>query len=572
MRKCVDELKNLLRARDNLIYVNTYEDNEFIKDLCSVAHEACKENTAFRSAPRIYLYTRADGLFELDPMNPMKIDMDKQVKGVNNHMQALEFLWDIQNGGGIIGKSIMEMAGKASSRNFQNEPPRETILVMKDMHLFFGDKDFLVKLRNMKGEYGDKKLYCPIIITAPVMDFPPELEKMFTVYDYCLMDTEEITKMIAPLVQSIEKGKSEAEIERIVSSLSGACLGLTEREIRRALAHSLAKNNKKCISTSDIYAEKLGIIKKTNALDYCEPSHTIDDLGGCANFKDWIYKVKEMLSGEARKFGIPQPKGAMLVGVPGTSKTVSAEILASYLNVPLLSLDMAKVMGSLVGQSERQIANALRIAQAAAPCVLLIDEAEKGFGGFQSSAQSDAGTLSRTMGQLLAFLAKDDTNVITIMTSNDVNSLPPELTRTGRLDAQWLFDLPDKDERKEIIEIYLKRFELCCSDEDKKLMVSESENFTGAEIRGAIKEMLISCFCRQKKAGAEPTRKLTREDILEGFKSVITVYKSSKEKIEAFRAFAKDRYLNASARLEEKKKEPAKSGGAFFSLVPKSRQ
>ena len=570
MRKCVYKLIHLLRARDNLIFVNTYEDNEFIKELCSVAREVYGEKNAFLGAPRIYLYTRPDGLYELDPMNPMKMDSDKKVDSVKNHLQALEYLEGIQNGGGVNKPSIMEMAGKSSSKTNHKEVSRETVLVMKDMHLFFSDKDFIVKLRNMKGEYGDKKLYCPIIITAPVMEFPPELEKIFTVFNFPLMDKEEITKMIYPLIREVEKEKTKDELDAVTSSLAGACVGLTEREIRRALAHSLAKNNKKCVSLEDIYNEKLAIIKKTNALDYCEPKHGISDLGGCANFKKWICKVKEMLSPEARAFGIPQPKGAMLVGVPGTSKTVSAEILASYLNVPLLSLDMAKVMGSLVGQSERQIANALRIAQAAAPCVLLIDEAEKGFGGFQSSAQADAGTLSRTMGQLLAFLAKEDTNVITIMTSNDVNSLPPELTRTGRLDAQWFFDLPNKEERREIIDIYLNYFNLNVCSEDKDFIVAESENFTGAEIRGAIKEMLVASYCRQMKSGNKPSKELIREDITEGLNSIITVYKSSKEKIDQFRAFAKGRYLNASGKVDTKKKEPEK-GSAFFSLIPKHK-
>lgn len=570
MRKCVDKLIHLLRARDNLIFVNTYEDNEFIKELCSVAREVYGEKNAFLGAPRIYLYTRPDGLYELDPMNPMKMDSGKKVDSVKNHLQALEYLEGIQNGGGVNKPSIMEMAGKSSSKTNHKEVSRETVLVMKDMHLFFSDKDFIVKLRNMKGEYGDKKLYCPIIITAPVMEFPPELEKIFTVFNFPLMDKEEITKMIDPLIREVEKDKTKDELDAVTSSLAGACVGLTEREIRRALAHSLAKNNKKSVSLEDIYNEKLAIIKKTNALDYCEPKHGISDLGGCANFKKWICKVKEMLSPEARAFGIPQPKGAMLVGVPGTSKTVSAEILASYLNVPLLSLDMAKVMGSLVGQSERQIANALRIAHAAAPCVLLIDEAEKGFGGFQSSAQADAGTLSRTMGQLLAFLAKEDTNVITIMTSNDVNSLPPELTRTGRLDAQWFFDLPNKEERREIIDIYLNYFNLNVCSEDKDFIVAESENFTGAEIRGAVKEMLAASYCRQVKSGNKPSKKLIREDITEGLNSIITVYKSSKEKIDQFRAFAKDRYLNASGKVDAKKKEPEK-GSAFFSLIPKHK-
>ena len=261
----------------------------------------------------------------------------------------------------------------------------------------------------------------------------------------------------------------------------------------------------------------------------------------------------------------------MLVGIPGTSKTVSAEILASYLGVPLLSLDMAKVMGSLVGQSERQIANALRIAQAVAPCVLLVDECEKAFGGFQSSAQADAGTLSRTMGQLLGFLNKDDTNVITIMTSNDVSILPPELTRTGRLDAQWCFDLPNSEERKEIINIYLKKNKLECGEKELQYFVKQSENYTGAEIRGAVKEMLVSCFYRQKNNGAEKyNRKLTITDIDAGLSGIVTIYKSSKEKIDGFREFAKTRYLNAS-KPENTKKTIIKPNANFFSIVPGSK-
>ena len=156
MRKCIDKLINLLRARDNLIFVNTYEDNEFIKELCSVAREVYGKKNAFLGAPRIYLYTRPDGLYELDPMNPMKMDSEKRVSTVKNHMQALEYLDNIQNGSGLSTPSIMEMAGKSSSKNMSSEAQRETILVMKDMHLFFSDKDFIVKLRNMKGEYGDK--------------------------------------------------------------------------------------------------------------------------------------------------------------------------------------------------------------------------------------------------------------------------------------------------------------------------------------------------------------------------------------------------------------------------------
>ena len=573
MRQCINKLVNLLRAKDNLIFVNTYEENALVKEICNASRLINEKNLSYKLPTDIYVYTRPDGLYKLDVMNPLELKSENFIKEVKNHLMALDYISTIQNGVKKNKEDLMQMAGieTSSLRGNDEDKKGSSIFIFKDMHLYFNDKDFIRKIRSLKEEYKDKKTYCPIIFTAPVMEFPSELEKIFTVFDFELMNREDIKKMISPIVIKLCSDKPIEEVSETINSLAFACMGLTEREITRALAHSLAKNNKEKIDRADIYEEKLQIIRKSNALDYIEPSHNIDDLGGCANFKEWIYKVKEAITPEAKEFGIPQPKGAMLVGVPGTSKTVSAEILASYLGVPLLSLDMAKVMGSLVGQSERQIANALRIAQAVAPCVLLVDECEKAFGGFQSSAQADAGTLSRTMGQLLGFLNRDDTNVITIMTSNDVSILPPELTRTGRLDAQWCFDLPNSEERKEIINIYLKKNKLECEGKELDYFVKQSENYTGAEIRGAVKEMLVSCFYRQKNSGTEKfNRKLTVSDIDAGLSSVVTIYKSSKEKIDGFREFAKTRYLNAS-KPENTKKTAARPNTNFFSIVPGSK-
>lgn len=573
MRQCMNKLVNLLRAKDSLIFVNTYEENALVKEICNASRLVNEKHLSYKLPTDIYIYTRPDGLYKIDIMNPLELKPENFVKEVKNHLMVLDYISAIQNGVKKDKEDLMQMAGIASSSLRGNEEDKKgsSIFIFKDMHLYFNDKDFIRKLRSLKEEYKDKKAYCPIIFTAPVMEFPPELEKIFTVFDFELMNREDIKKMISPMVIKICNNKPVEEVSETINSLTSACMGLTEREITRALAHSLAKNNKEKINRADIYEEKLQIIRKSNALDYIEPSHNIDDLGGCTNFKEWIYKVKEAITPEAKEFGIPQPKGAMLVGIPGTSKTVSAEILASYLGVPLLSLDMAKVMGSLVGQSERQIANALRIAQAVAPCVLLVDECEKAFGGFQSSAQADAGTLSRTMGQLLGFLNKDDTNVITIMTSNDVSILPPELTRTGRLDAQWCFDLPNSEERKEIINIYLKKNKLECGEKELDYFVKQSENYTGAEIRGAVKEMLVSCFYRQKNNGTEKfNRKLTVSDIDTGLSNVVTIYKSSKEKIDGFREFAKTRYLNAS-KPENTKKTILRPNTNFFSIVPGSK-
>ena len=557
MRKTISKLVNLFRSKDNLIFVRTYEENAFICEVCNAIRQINNTEGGFKIPGDVYVYSRTRGLSKVDIMSPVDYNPETIIKSVKNHMEALRFIEGIQYPGATKTNNLM-----SNVRMGANSPKEErgdsSILIMKDMHLFFQDKDFLRQLRDMKEEYGDGAIYCPIIITAPVMDIPPELEKIFTVFDFDLMDKSEVRSDVEPLVKAVNNGKPKEEVERAVEDITNACMGLTQREIRRALAHSLAKNSKTKIDAKDIYEEKLQIIKKSNALDYVEPEHSVDDLGGCANFKEWIYRVKEAMSPEAKDFGIPQPKGAMLVGVPGTSKTVSAEILASYLNVPLVSLDMAKVMGSLVGQSERQVANALQIAKSVAPCVLLIDECEKIFGGYASSASCDAGTLSRVMGQLLTFLNSDNTGVITMMTSNDVSILPPELTRSGRIDCQWMFDLPTASERREIIDIYLRKNNLKCSGKELEYMVEHSENFTGAEIRSAVKDMLVNSFYRQKTGKAKSfTRSLTVDDIQKALDNTVTVYRSSREKIEAFRKLAANRYLNASKPEEAGKAKSA---------------
>lgn len=550
MRKSVSELENILRSQDGLVYALTYEENEFLQSL-AVAINNIKNDpkSKMKASMQIFVYSRPQGLYKVDLTNPTRYSQENVVKNVKNIYDAFNYIKGMQDKASKKQETLAELISKHRS---EIEEPEEqdapSVFVFKDLHMFFNDKDVIRHLRDLKETYKSPN-YCPIFVTSPIMDLPPELEKIFTLFEFPLLTKEEITKLLGKTLRekfNLEQSKQE----EIINS----CVGLTAREIFRALAHSAAKNVDKDIKVTaeDVHEEKIQIIKKSGALDFIVPEHSLEDLGGSDNFKEWVLKVKEAMTPEAAEFGIPKPKGAMLVGVPGTSKTVSAEILASYLKVPLISLDMAKVMGSYVGQSERQISNALRICQSVAPCILLLDEMEKILGGVQSSNSTDSGTLSRVMSQLLNFLQKDDTNVITLMTSNDVSQLPPELTRTGRIDAQWLFDLPNKYERDEIIDIYLKKSKLECSSDNKKLAISVTSNFTGAEIKSMIKDAMINSFYRQKKNGkTQFSRILTKEDIEAAANNTVTVYKSSNEKIETFRANAKGKYLNASKSEKE---------------------
>lgn len=553
MREKMKEFVDILRAKDPIIYVNTYEENEFLTDLCEVVRDIVSTNTNYRIPPRIYTYTRPTGLYQVDIVNPTKAFLPQNVvKDVRNINEAIAFVRNLQHSVTKSNTDIFAAIGQSESNNNRSkkkddkkeeEETQPAIFIFKDLHQYMTDKDVVRFLRDCKEEYfGDK--YCPIIVTSPVTEIPPEVEKLFTYWEYPLMNKEELANTFNKYLGNMMY--SDAEKEEIITA---AC-GLTSREVLRAIMHSMAKNSDKKVRASDIYEEKIQLVKKSGCIDYVTPQYTMDDLGGCDNFKIWMKKMKEALTPEAQEFGVPCPKGAMMVGVPGTSKSASAEILASYLNVPLLSLQMAKVMGSFVGQSERAIANALRIAKSVAPCVLLMDEVEKTFGGVQSSNSTDSGTLSRVMANVLNFL-QDDSGVIVMMTSNDVSQLPPELTRSGRIDVQWLFDLPNKFERGEIIDIYLKKNKLSVDTSVHEYMVDKTENFTGAEIKSAIKDMLVNSYYRQKKANAELTHTLAISDVEEAINGTVTVWKSSKEKIQAFRDFSQNRYVNASKSVQE---------------------
>ena len=559
MRRKMEEFIRYLRAKDNLIYAFTYEENEFIEDLCSAIRKMTESSSSgFKVPARIFTYTRPTGMYEIDIMNPLGFDPNRIKTDIRNMNEAFEFVRTtmIKASSKKNIPNIIEQVASRRNNNKNSEREEEeennsspAIFIFKDLHLFFNDKDIMRTLRDLKENYlpAKNQNYCPIIVTSPVMDIPPELEKIFTLYEYPLMDKQEIYEFIKPTADKCKISKEGAE------EIAASLVGLTKRECLRALMHSIGKNApERIIKVQDLHEEKMQIVKKSGALDFIVPQHTLADLGGCDNFKTWVKKVKESMSEEARAFGLPQPKGAMLVGVPGTSKTVSAEILASYLNIPLLSLNIARVMGSFVGQSEHRILEALRIAKSVAPCVLLFDEMEKTLGGVQSSNSSDSGTLSRVMSQILNFLQEDNTGIVTIMTSNDVTQLPPELTRSGRIDAQWMFDLPNEFERSEIADIYLKQANLSLDSAAHTYLVQATENFTGAEIKNVVKEIMVNVFYRQKNAGVKTfNRNVEIEDIKDAVANVVTVWKSSREKIEAFKRYASDRYLNASKSQEE---------------------
>lgn len=224
-------------------------------------------------------------------------------------------------------------------------------------------------------------------------------------------------------------------------------------------------------------------------------------------------------------------------------------MIATELNLPLLKFNVTKVMSSLVGRSEQNMEAALNVVKACAPCVLLIDEVEKSLSGMQSSARTDGGTMARVIGSMLQFLSSDkSSDVFTVMTSNDISQMPPELTRSGRLDTIWYFGLPTEEERKEIWRIHFGKTPMCVTEELLNYASANSENLTGAEIKEAVKVSMRKAYKRFMQDG---NRTITEEDVLSAIGEIVPVYNASKERIIALERYAETRARFASEKTRQ---------------------
>lgn len=415
----------------------------------------------------------------------------------------------------------------------------ENIYVIKDFHLLNSEKLLIRGIRDIKERESKEMLsYNPIIVISPIVDIPMEHEKLFTVLEYETPDTITITNIINNFVKGANASDKYTNVsEETKLACVSLAKGLTADEIKSYCARSLVKHN--TLSTDMFFEARLDLIKKTGILEYIKPSISMQDMGGNHSFKDWVTDVKETFTPEAIEFGVEKSKGFLGLGIPGTAKSLSAEMIAQELKLPLLKFQMSKIMNSHVGKSEQNMANAINIIKSCSPCVLFIDEVEKTLSGTGSSDSSDGGTLMRVVGMLLELMASKDSNdIFTVMTSNDVSKLPPELTRSGRLDTMWYFGLPLVEERLEIFKIHFGKTKAKIDNNVMEYAATMSENFTGAEIKECVKVSMRKAFRRYKQ---DKNPNIIQEDIDLAISEIIPIYESSKEKIMSLEIYAKNR-------------------------------
>jgi SpoVK/Ycf46/Vps4 family AAA+-type ATPase len=303
--------------------------------------------------------------------------------------------------------------------------------------------------------------------------------------------------------------------------------------LEAANAFALSVAQKRGLDAGVVARLKAQTVKKGGLLEIIEATESLNSIGGLDLLKDWLVKRKKAFSKQAQAYGLPHPKGLLILGIPGTGKSLTAEATAGIFGLPLLKLDAGSIFAGLVGQSEGNLRSVIQTAEAIAPCVLWIDEIEKGMAGSKSSGATDGGTSARVFGSFISWMQEKQTPVFIVATANDVSQLPPELLRKGRIDELFFVDLPNQAEREAIWTIQVQKYGRNPREYDLVQLARATEGLTGSEIENVFVDALFHAFDENK----EPTD-LTIALVLNDF---VPLSKLMAEQITVLRNWAKGR-------------------------------
>ena len=424
------------------------------------------------------------------------------------------------------------------------EHKEPAIYLFQDFHAFLRPQipcnaPIIRKLREVARALSDS--YKTLVICAPRLEIAPELEKDVTVFDFPLPAPPDIEGLLKRICADVA-GNAAFSVkidDKGRESLVRAASGLTLQEAENVFAKTLVNDGVLTgEDVSTVFAEKQQIVRKSGLLEYYDSSADLGAVGGLDELKDWLQRRSVAFTEKARAFGLPEPKGVLLVGVQGCGKSLCAKAVAREWKMPLLRFDMGRMFSSLVGSSEENIRRAIAVAESVAPAVLWVDEIDKAFSGSQSSGGTDGGTTARVMSTFLTWLSEKQRPVYVLATANDISQLPPELLRKGRLDEIFFVDLPIVAERREITKIHLKARKRDPGAFDLDAIASAADGFSGAEIEQAIVSALYDAFYLG--------RELSTADILGSVRETVPLSRTMSERISGLRSWAEGRARFAS--------------------------
>ncbi|MDB6025144.1 MAG: hypothetical protein JWM68_1367 [Verrucomicrobiales bacterium] len=498
---------------------------------------------------KIVRYIRA-GYAGLYLVSPEEQRVEAEMKSVIDHINSTQkesekfqlCYWSVVDG--IVNthtKQVREANDPLELLQAISEEKERTVFLLKDYHLFLEEPNpiALRKLKDVLFEAKTKQK--PVILAGCRLVLPPELERELTVIEFSLPGKEVLRRVLHGVMESAGLKSMEAEQEdKVVDAASG----LTTMEAENAFALSFVQA--RAIEPSVVSREKAQAVKKNGLLEIVETSESLDSIGGLDCLKDWLLQRKGAFSKRAAEFGLPSPKGVLILGIPGTGKSLTAKATAAVFGIPLLKLDVGRIFGGLVGQSESNFRSVMQTAEAIAPCVLWLDEIEKGFSGAKSSGSTDGGTSARVLGSFLNWMQEKKSAVFVVATANDVSQLPPEMLRKGRFDDLWFVDLPSQSEREKIWTIQIAKYRRNPKDFDCVQLARATEGFTGSEIENAFVDAMYLAFA----GGNEPTDLTIAQAITE----CIPLSKLMAEQISGIRNWTRGRARVATSPEESERK------------------
>jgi len=523
MNKFKNSFDDYVCSGHAILSVNTYEKDRAIQDICEMAKES-KRN--------VWVWSIANGWKLIETQTE---DTQEQYPSGSTADQMSSVVDPV-----VCLKTIPQFA-------------ENSILILKDFCFYLNHKTYpgcdiviscLDELKEILSGQGQT-----IVLIGPESNIPTCLKHDITLIEFSLPEKNDIQNSIKFVCEGVmgesgEQIKIECDNEEDVV---GACKGMTQQQTidRLALAIRKHKNlNKEAVRT--IINEKASVIKSSGLLTYIEPPPGgLDVVGGYEALKKHVILDKPCFHDEAIEFGIEFPKGILMVGVPGCGKTLLSTAIASEFGFSLIAMDVGNLMNKWVGESEANMREAIKILESMAPCVLQLDEIEKGFGG----NSEDGGSSKRVFGTFLKWLSDHTSPVYVVATANEVQSLPPELSRKGRFDEIFGLDLPEEQERKDIFSIHLTKRQRKLSDFDLDTLAAMTDGFTGADIEQSIKLGLKIAF-----KASQTNRKLKQSHVEIAIEGIVPLFKSDPMRIDQIRKWVQERAKLANPKKSVKAK------------------
>ncbi len=508
-------LRKLIQARFPLLSIGTAEESRVLGEIASVLG-----NRALVSPPRqVYLWSTSNGFAAVgQPGNP---------------------------------DTRTPLAGLTAATALTSP----SAVVMLDLHPWLGtnsqppDTQVVRALKDAVRLFRDGAVPRTLILISPTPRIPSDLESLVTVVEYPLPTEVQVRDLLDGMIKrnTASRALTVDPADDALERLAKAALGLTAFEAENAFARAMVDDGH--LSADDVaivQQEKGQIVRKSGVLEMITSTVRLSDVGGLGNLKTWLTKRAGSWLDEAQLYGLPAPKGVLVTGVPGCGKSLTAKAMASAWSLPLVRMDIGRIFGGLVGESEQNMRSALRTAEAVAPCVLWIDEIEKGFAA-GASGTGDSGTSARVFGTFLTWMQEKTSAVFVMATANNIGLLPPEFLRKGRFDEIFFIDLPTTMERREIFGLHIKaRLKagpalggLVVDDNLLDPLVASTEGYSGAEIEQVVISASFDAF--------DGRRALTAEDLQRAISNTVPLSVTQAEQIDALRAWADVRAVAASA-------------------------